>query len=88
MYEVALASARVGLALEPRTHLGGDMSKQYARTIPEDRTRSHLEKKHAKLASRIEALDSRMSLTPNEELELHQLKKEKLWAKDALESVG
>jgi hypothetical protein len=64
------------------------MSKQHARTIPQDRTRSHLEKKHAELASRIEALDSRMSLTPNEELELHQLKKRKLRAKDALESVG
>ncbi|MGB5193798.1 MAG: YdcH family protein [Polyangiales bacterium] len=64
------------------------MSKQHARIIPEDRTRSHLEKKHAELAARVAALDSRMSLTPSEELELHQLKKEKLWAKDALESVG
>jgi hypothetical protein len=64
------------------------MSKQHARTIPQDRTRSHLEKKHAELSARVEALDSRISLTPSEELELHQLKKEKLWAKDALESVG
>ncbi|MGB5703324.1 MAG: YdcH family protein [Polyangiales bacterium] len=64
------------------------MTKQHDRTIPEDRTRTHLEKKHAQLASRIEALDSRMSLTPSEELELHQLKKQKLWAKDALKSVG
>ena len=64
------------------------MSKQHARTIPQDRQRSHLEKKHAQLSARVQALDSRMSLTPDEELELHQLKKEKLWAKDALESVG
>ena len=64
------------------------MSKQPARTIPTDRTREHLEKKHAELAARVEALDSRISLTPSEELELHQLKKEKLWAKDALQSVG
>ena len=64
------------------------MSKQHARTIPQERQRSHLEKKHAKLSARVQALDSRMSLTPDEELELHQLKKQKLWAKDALESVG
>lgn len=64
------------------------MAKQHARTIPNDRTREHLEKKHAQLAARVEALDSRRSLTPSEELELHQLKKEKLWAKDALASVG
>ena len=64
------------------------MPKQHARTIPEDRTRTHLEKKHAELAARVAALDSRMILTPSEELELHQLKKEKLWAKDALQSVG
>ena len=64
------------------------MSKQHVRIIPQERTRSHLEKKHAELAARVEALDSRMSLTPDEELQLHQLKKEKLWAKDALESVG
>lgn len=64
------------------------MSKQHARTIPPERQRSHLEKKHAELAARVEALDSRLSLTPNEELELQQLKKEKLWTKDALESVS
>ncbi len=63
------------------------MSKQHARTIPQDRTRSHLEKKHAELAAKVEELDSRISLTPGEELELHQLKKEKLWTKDALQSV-
>jgi hypothetical protein len=64
------------------------MTKPHARSIPPERQRSHLEKKHADLAERIEALDSRLSLTPREELELHQLKKAKLWAKDALESVG
>ena len=64
------------------------MSKQHARAIPLERTRSHLEKKHADLAERVEQLDSRLSLTPTEELELHQLKKEKLWAKDALQSCG
>ena len=53
-----------------------------------ERTRSHLEKKHAELAARVKALDSRLSLTPTEELELHQLKKAKLWAKDALQSCG
>jgi uncharacterized protein YdcH (DUF465 family) len=63
------------------------MSKQHARTIPQDRTRSHLEKKHAELAAKVEELDSRISLTPGEELELHQLKKQKLWTKDALQSV-
>lgn len=64
------------------------MAKQHARPIPNERTRTHLEKKHAELAARVEALDNRRSLTPSEELELHQLKKQKLWAKDALQSVG
>ena len=62
------------------------MSKQQARTLPPERTREHLERRHADLAARVEALDSRLSLTPTEELELHQLKKEKLWTKDALRS--
>jgi uncharacterized protein YdcH (DUF465 family) len=64
------------------------MSKQQTRTIPPERQKSHLEKKHARLAERIEALDGRLSLTPGEELELQQLKKQKLWAKDALQEVG
>jgi len=64
------------------------MTKQHARAIPPERQRSHLEQKHAQLAERIRALDSRRSLTPSEELELHQLKKAKLSAKDALISVG
>jgi len=63
------------------------MSKNHARTIPPERQRSHLEQKHAELSERVAALDDRMSLTPSEELELHQLKKEKLWAKDALREV-
>ena len=62
------------------------MSKQQARIIPPERTREHLEKRHAELSARVEALDSRLSLTPGEELELHQLKKDKLWTKDALYS--
>jgi uncharacterized protein YdcH (DUF465 family) len=64
------------------------MTKHVRASIPPERTRSHLEKKHAELAARVEELDGRRSLTPTEELELHQLKKEKLWAKDALQSVG
>lgn len=64
------------------------MSKHQARNIPPERQRSHLEKKHAELAARVEALDNRLSLTPSEELELQQLKKQKLQAKDALEEVG
>ena len=64
------------------------MSKHHARSISPERQKSHLEKKHARLAERIEALDSRLSLTPSEELELQQLKKQKLWAKDALQDVG
>ena len=64
------------------------MSNHHARIIPAERQKSHLEKKHARLAERIEALDSRLSLTPSEELELQQLKKQKLWAKDALQDVG
>jgi hypothetical protein len=64
------------------------MPKQQARTIPPERQKSRLEKKHAELAARIEALDSRLSLTPGEELELQQLKKEKLRTKDALQEVG
>lgn len=63
------------------------MSKHHARTIPAERQKSHLEKKHAELSQRVERLDNRMSLTPGEELELHQLKKQKLQTKDALESV-
>jgi uncharacterized protein YdcH (DUF465 family) len=64
------------------------MSKHHTRIIPVDRQKSHLEKKHAQLAERIDALDGRLSLTPSEELELQQLKKQKLWAKDALQDVG
>ncbi len=64
------------------------MSKHQARIIPAERQRSHLEQKHARLAERIDALDDRLSLTPGEELELQQLKKRKLWAKDALQDVG
>jgi hypothetical protein len=64
------------------------MSKHQARIIPAERQRSHLEQKHAQLAERIDALDGRLSLTPGEELELQQLKKRKLWAKDALQDVG
>jgi uncharacterized protein YdcH (DUF465 family) len=64
------------------------MSKHPARTIPPERQKSHLEKKHAELSERVAALDSRISLTPAEELELHQLKKQKLYAKDALREVG
>jgi len=63
------------------------MAKHHARNISRERQRSHLEKLHAELAERVEALDSRLSLTPGEELELHQLKKKKLWAKDALQDV-
>jgi len=76
------------LACEPRQDPGGDMSKHQARIIPAERQKSHLEKKHARLAERIDALDGRLSLTPGEELELQQLKKRKLWAKDALQDVG
>jgi len=64
------------------------MSKTHARTIPPERQRLHLEKKHAALAARVEAFGERLSLTSTEELELQQLKKQKLWAKDALEDVG
>lgn len=63
------------------------MSKHQARTIPPERQKSRLEKKHAELAARVEALDSRLSLTPTEELELQQLKKQKLQTKDALQMV-
>jgi len=64
------------------------MSKHHARIIPAERQKSHLEQKHAQLAERIDTLDGRRSLTPGEELELQQLKKQKLWAKDALQDVG
>jgi uncharacterized protein YdcH (DUF465 family) len=64
------------------------MSKHHARIIPAERQKSHLEQKHARLAERIDALDGRLSLTPGEETELQQLKKQKLWAKDALQDVG
>jgi len=64
------------------------MSKHHTRSIPPERQKSHLEKKHAELSERVAALDSRLSLTPSEELELHQLKKQKLRAKDALQDVG
>jgi uncharacterized protein YdcH (DUF465 family) len=64
------------------------MSKHHARIIPAERQKSHLEQKHAQLAERIDALDGRRSLTPSEDLELQQLKKQKLWAKDALQDVG
>ena len=63
------------------------MSKHQARNISQERQRSHLQKIHEELAERVEALDSRLSLTPSEQLELQQLKKKKLWAKDALQQV-
>ena len=63
------------------------MPKHHARTIPPEREVSRLEKKHAKLAERVADLDGRLSLTPGEEMELHRLKKEKLWTKDAIEDV-
>ena len=63
------------------------MSKHHARTIPPERQVSRLEKKHAELAERVEDLDGRLSLTPSEEMELHRLKKEKLWTKDAIEDA-
>ncbi len=40
--------------------------------------------KHQKLDARVAELDSRLSLTADEETELHQLKKEKLALKDEL----
>lgn len=46
---------------------------------------SRLEKKHAHLKEQVETLrESRPHLTPEEELELQRLKKERLWTKDAL----
>lgn len=63
------------------------MSKHPARTIPPERQVLRLEKKHAELAERVANLDGRLSLTPGEELELHRLKKEKLWTKDAIQEA-
>lgn len=49
---------------------------------------NRLEQKHAELKERVETLrESRPHLTPDEELELARLKKERLWTKDALASV-
>ena len=59
------------------------MSKHQARSQSEEQV-SRLQKKHAELSERVADLDSRLSLTPGEEFELHQLKKQKLWTKDAL----
>lgn len=63
------------------------MSKHQDRIIPPERQVLRLEKKHAELAERVEDLDGRLSLTPGEEMELHRLKKKKLWMKDALEET-
>jgi uncharacterized protein YdcH (DUF465 family) len=63
------------------------MSKHHARSISPDRQVSRLQKKHAELAERVEDLDSRLSLTPSEEMELQRLKKEKLWTKDAIQDA-
>ncbi len=60
------------------------MSKHDARPIPSERDVTRLEEKHAELAARVAELDSRISLTPNEAMELQRLKKEKLWTKDAI----
>ena len=43
-----------------------------------------LSERHERLSDRVEALDSRRHLTTEEELELQQLKKQKLWTKDLL----
>lgn len=64
------------------------MTKHHARTITPERQKARLERKHAELAARVEALDSRLSLTPSEEMELQRLKKQKLRAKDELQAVG
>lgn len=61
------------------------MPKHHAQTIPSERDVTRLEEKHAELAARVEELDSRLSLTPGEAMELQRLKKEKLWTKDAIQ---
>ncbi len=46
-----------------------------------------LESRHAELKAKVATLDCRRYLTPDEELELHRLKKEKLWTKDAIRAA-
>lgn len=62
------------------------MSKHQARTVSVNEL-SRLQQRHAELAERVADLDGRLSLTPGEEFELHQLKKEKLWTKDAIQDA-
>ncbi len=61
------------------------MPKHDAQPIPSERDVTRLEEKHAELAARVAELDSRLSLTPNEAMELQRLKKQKLWTKDAIQ---
>ena len=64
------------------------MPKHQAQNIPSERDVTRLQEKHAELAARVDELDSRLSLTPGEAMELQRLKKEKLWTKDAIQHAN
>lgn len=49
--------------------------------------RARLAQRHDALANEVESIDARRALSPDEELALKQLKKEKLAAKDELETL-
>jgi len=55
-----------------------------SRPIDSSKLLERLETKHQQLKSRVRELDERMCLTPHEQTERTQLKKQKLAMKDAL----
>lgn len=63
------------------------MRKTQPRSIEPDIQLERLQKKHAELAEKVDALDQRRALSSNEELELHALKRRKLQMKDEIAEV-
>ena len=63
------------------------MSKHHAEITSPEAEISRLQQRHAELKQRVADLDSRLSLTPGEAMELQRLKKEKLWTKDEIEEI-
>lgn len=63
------------------------MPKSLVSSIDPEMQISRLERKRSGIAMKIEEIDRHHLLTPKEQLELLQLKKEKLMLRDSIESL-
>ena len=63
------------------------MQNTHSRSADPDKQLEWLEQKHARLKEEVAALGSRFYRTPAEELELRNLKKEKLRTKDTMMAI-